>query len=317
MDEQTIFYVLVFLATVLIVVSINSSFIAPAAKRRKVNRRAVLLQQGISGAEALSLLRRERWLLEETYGASVEVIRRTMVQSGIPLDPRELGTRLGLILVGSLIITMFVMGVSLTSALVGLLVTVLVAVGYVRYSREKRITKFKEQLPEVLELIVRSLRVGHPLPAAFALAAREMQDPAGTEFGIVSDEIQFGLSVPAAMANLSYRVGDPDLAYVVTAVTIQAQTGGNLAELLARLAKLIRDRYRLGRKVRALTSEARMSAIALSLFPVVLFGIVLVLAPRYYEDAWRAEGFKRILLLCIGMLTLGNVIMRRMANIKV
>ena len=119
-------------------------------------------------------------------------------------------------------------------------------------------------MPDALDVIVRGLRAGHPFRVALGLVAREMPDPVGSEFGIVADEIMFGLGQSAAIDNLFPRVGQEDLSFFSTAVNIQNQTGGNLAEILSRLSTMLRSRSKLRLKIRALSSEGRLSAIFLS-----------------------------------------------------
>jgi tight adherence protein B len=182
--------------------------------------------------------------------------------------------------------------------------------------RNRRILRFTEQLPEVLDIIVRSLKAGHPLPISLALVASEMPDPAGTEFGIASDEVTYGLALPAAMQNLSLRVGDPDSMFLVMATSVQMQTGGNLSEILGRLSKLIRDRFKLRRKIRALSSEGRYSAVALTVLPIVLFSVISLTAPTYFGAVWDNQIFRIAMVAAGMMLLIGYIVMVRMVNFK-
>ena len=167
-----------------------------------------------------------------------------------------------------------------------------------------------------MDVIVRGLRAGHPFRAALALVAREMPDPVGTEFGIVADEITFGLEQSAAVDNLAPRVGHGDLSFFATAVNIQQQTGGNLAEILSRLSRMLRSRTKLRLKIRALSSEGRLSAIALSATPFILFVIITLLSPDYFvsiKDHWIT-----LPAMIVGalMLVVGNVMLYKMVNFK-
>ena len=150
-------------------------------------------------------------------------------------------------------------------------------VGYMllRMARARRINRFSEQLPEAIDIVVRGLRAGHPFRVALGLVARELTDPIGTEFGILLDEITFGLDQQVAVDHLYGRVGQEDLSFVSTAVNIQSQTGGNLADILHSLSRLLRNRSKMRLKVRALTSEGRMSGLILSALPFLLFGMVV------------------------------------------
>jgi tight adherence protein B len=209
-------------------------------------------------------------------------------------------------------------GFHLYNVVLALTSTMLLIFMYVRSARERRMLRFSEQLPDVVDLVVRSLKAGHPLPISLSLVAREMPDPAGTEFGIASDEITYGLDLPTALKNMLRRVGDPDLLLVVLSATVQSQTGGNLSEILSRLSKLIRDRFKLRRKVHALTAEGRYSAVVLSVFPIVMFGLLNLMSPDYYRvsEVWDSPAFHYAMGTSLVMLAIGNFMMRRMVNFK-
>jgi tight adherence protein B len=191
-------------------------------------------------------------------------------------------------------------------------------IGYVllRSAKSRRIAKFSEQLPEALDVIVRGLRAGHPFRVAIGLAAREMPDPIGTEFGILLDEISFGLDQDVAVNHLYDRVGQEDLSFVSTAINIQSQTGGNLADVLHNLSRLLRNRSKLQLKVRALTSEGRTSGVILSVLPFLLFGMLNYINPDYFAGL---KGDVTVPAIAIGVLLLliGNFTIYRMVNFKV
>ena len=131
-------------------------------------------------------------------------------------------------------------------------------------------------------MIVRGVRVGLPFTSAVALVAREMPDPVGTEFGMLADEIGFGLDIRSALDNLYRRVGQADLLFLTVSVSIQVQTGGNLGEILSRLSRMMRNRANMRLKIRALSAEGRASAVTLSAFPFVLLFIINLISPTYY-----------------------------------
>jgi len=188
---------------------------------------------------------------------------------------------------------------------------------FLKRAQRKRIAKFAEQLPDVIDVIVRSLRAGHPFTVSLTLVAREMPDPSGTEFGFVSDEIAYGRDVNGALTSLYERVGYEDLRFLTTAVTVQSQTGGNLAEILTRLSKLMRDRFKMRRRVRALTAEGRFSAIALTLLPAVILVMMNFIAPALYRTIWGHPTWTNLLFLAGGLILLGNIVMWKMVNFKV
>ena len=183
--------------------------------------------------------------------------------------------------------------------------------------RARRIASFGEQLPEVLDVITRSLRAGHPLPVSMALVAREMPEPAKNEFALVVDEVNYGRSFTEALENLYQRVGYPELRFVVAAVSIGHQTGGNLGEILARLSRMLRDRFRLTRKVRALSAEGRFSGYALSILPIGLFALINILSPAYYAEFWKSPSSGTVLAISLVLLLIGNAVILRLVNLKV
>jgi tight adherence protein B len=148
--------------------------------------------------------------------------------------------------------------------------------------RGRRHKKFGAQFPDGIDIIVRSLRAGHPVPVAVQMVGREMPDPIGSEFGMVSDEITYGADLETAMRNLYFRVGQDDLPLFVTAVAIQGSTGGNLSEILGNLSAVIRQRFKMRRKIKALAAEGRFSAFILSGLPIAMFLVLQLMAPDFY-----------------------------------
>jgi tight adherence protein B len=192
-----------------------------------------------------------------------------------------------------------------------------VAIGaYFVRQRARRIAMFADQLPDAIDIIVRGVRVGLPFTGAIALVAREMPDPVGTEFGMLADEIGFGLDVRSALDNLYRRVGQPDLLFLTVSLGIQTQTGGNLAEILSRLARLMRNRSTMRLKIRALSAEGRASAVTLSAFPFVLFFFVNFVSPSYYGAIWSNRLVDPAIYLSLLLLAAGNLIMYRMVHFR-
>jgi len=164
---------------------------------------------------------------------------------------------------------------------------------------------------------VRSLRAGHPVPVAISMVAREMPDPIGSEFGIVGDEITYGADLETAMRNLYFRVGTDDLPLFVTAVAIQTSTGGNLGEILENLSGVIRQRFKMRRKVKALAAEGRASAMILSSLPILMFFVIQFMVPDFYASVWHVP-MTKVALAAAGMwMGVGNLIMFRMVNFRI
>src|SRR5262249_2337084 len=171
--------------------------------------------------------------------------------------------------------------------------------------------------PDSLDIIVRSLRAGHPVPVAINMVAREMKDPIGSEFGVVVDEITYGADLESALRNLYFRIGQDDLPLFVTAVAIQGSTGGNLGEILENLSGVIRQRFKMRRKIRALAAEGRASALILSSLPIAMFLIIQVIAPDFYASVWNEDITKTALAAAATWMGIGNFIMYRLVNFRI
>jgi tight adherence protein B len=186
-----------------------------------------------------------------------------------------------------------------------------------RFLRGRRRKAFGAQFPDSLDIIVRSLKAGHPVPIAIGMVAREMPDPIGSEFGIVSDEITFGADLETALRNLYFRIGQDDLPLFVTAVAIQGSTGGNLSEILGNLSTVIRERFKMRRKIRALAAEGRASALILSSLPIVMFLVIQIVAPDFYSGVWNEDLTKQALMVAGTWMGIGNFIMYRLVNFRI
>jgi tight adherence protein B len=202
------------------------------------------------------------------------------------------------------------------SALIGVFAGTVLPLFVLRRLRNRRRAKFTEQLPEALDLIVRSLRAGHPVAASIKLTAREFRDPLGSEFGMIDDEITYGLDLETALRNMLDRVGQEDLPLFAASVAIQASSGGNLTDILSNLCEVIRARVKMRRKIRALSSEGRASAMILSSVPIVLFMLINWISPDFYRAHWSDPLMTRGLLGAAIWMGIGNLVMRRMINFK-
>lgn len=187
----------------------------------------------------------------------------------------------------------------------------------VNMRRRKRMELFEQQLPESLDLLVRALRAGHSLSTALKLVGTEMPDPIGIEFSHVAQEVSLGMEMRDALDNLSFRVESGDLPFFVTAVSIQQETGSNLAEILENLAHVIRERFKVYGKVRALTSMGRASANILAIWPCVMVGAIYLANPSYVEPLWTEEAGTTIIMISVALIVVGYYVCRKMAQIRV
>lgn len=185
------------------------------------------------------------------------------------------------------------------------------------FKRKRRFQKFAAQLPEALELISRALRAGHSLAAGFHLVSQESSDPIASEFGRVFEEQNLGIPFEEALENITHRVPNLDLKFFATAVILQRQTGGDLAEILDKIGHLIRERFAIWGQVQALTGEGRLSGIVLLALPPLLFITVYRMNPEYLSLLFTDPLGKKMLIGGILMQLLGALAIRKIVNIRV
>ena len=289
-----------------------------ASYRSQINRRLRLSKDRTDRESVLIELRRERGLTSGgNYRLNFLALNRLILQSGLTIGFTRLAVIVG---VGSAIAFAAVMifrGDVFEAAAAGLSCATALPFMALRWLRSRRQNRFAGQFPDALDIIVRSLRAGHPVPVAVNMVGREMGDPIGSEFGIVTDEITYGADLEAAMRNLYARIGSDDLPLFVTAVAIQGSTGGNLGEILQNLSGVIRERFKMRRKIRALAAEGRASAMILSALPIGIFIIILWLVPDFYGSVWDIPLTKELVAGASVWMIVGNLIMFKMVNFKI
>jgi tight adherence protein B len=254
-----------------------------------------------------------RWLLSLEFAPR---LRTTLYQAGIKW------TTGGLLLMS--VTTFMVCGylVYLRTDVVWVGLAVGLALGsapmmYVLRKRARRFEQFEQGLPEALEMMVSGLRAGHSLVAALRMVAYESPDPIGGEFKICFDEQNYGLELRTSIENLVERVPLQDLRIVATAILIQKESGGNLAEVLEKAAFLIRERFRLKRQVRVHTAQGRLTGIILSLLPLVLGIFLFFIDPKTMSVLWTHPLGQKLLYAACGMTVAGALIIRKIVNMEV
>ncbi|HLI03893.1 MAG TPA: type II secretion system F family protein [Terracidiphilus sp.] len=243
-------------------------------------------------------------------------VRRLLGQAAVDWSPGRLLAMTSALFVvpASLIIIKF--GVLLPALGVGLLLGAS-PIGFLLFKRSRRFNKFEAGLPEALDLMVSALRAGHSLVAAMGLVARECSDPVGPEFRICFEEQNYGLEMKAALDNLTARVPLQDLRMVSTAIMIQKESGGNLAEVLDKTSNLIRERYRLKREIKTHTAQGRMTGWVLTLVPVFL-GIAMYFAnPKMMSVLWHRDIGIKLIWASAGLTVLGGFVINRIVDIDV
>lgn len=315
--EQLVLYVIYALAAAaaaMLVIALGRLF-SERSTHKAINRRLHKLASDEHPQETLTTLLTERGLSASgDYLMNMVWLNRLYVQSGRTGRPLAYFLIYALIGLGLALVLTFLRLPLLVALLAALVVGIVLPLVMLRRARSARIRKFEKQLPDALDMIVRSLRAGHPTSVAVSLVAREMPDPIGTEFGIVFDEVSFGSQLETAIRKLAERVGFEGLQLLSVGVGIQAKTGGNLAEILGNLSATLRERHTLRLKVRSLASEGKMSAIMMSLFPLVMFGILLLIAPTYYGAVWDDPLIVPVFTVFGLWALFGDFIMYRMVN---
>ncbi len=318
LDPVYLFYGFAVASAVLVAEAGYLLLSSASSYRSRINRRLALLDTGDNRESVLVQLRRERGMTGEgDLRLPIEAFNTLVTQSGLTIGVGKIAIFAG---IGTVLVlsAMVATGVSIPKSVGGALASgVVLPYVILRILRGRRRKKFGAQFPDAIDIIVRSLRAGHPVPIAISMVAREFTDPCGTEFGIVSDEITYGADLETAMRNLYMRVGQDDLPLFVTAVAIQSSTGGNLGEILENLSAVIRQRFKMRRKIRALAAEARMSAMILSALPFLLFGAIQVLSPDFYGSVWQFDLTQYGLGAAAAWMMVGNFIMYRMVNFRI
>jgi tight adherence protein B len=313
-----LFYLLVGLSAAMLAEGVYLLVYNNASYRKKINRRLKVMSDKTDRESVLVQLRRERGLTSSgDYRLPIVSLNRLLLQSGLTMG---LGRLFLVIVIGAMaafIGVVMVKGSVFYGFLAALFCGVVLPPFVLRFLRNRRQKKFSAQFPDGIDIIVRSLRAGHPVPIAISMVSREMKDPIGTEFGIVSDELTYGSDLETAMRNLFYRIGTDDLPLFVTAVAIQRSTGGNLGEILENLSAVIRERFKMRRKIRALAAEGRASALILSSLPIGMFAVIQFLVPNFYASVWNEDMTKICLTLAGCWMGVGNFIMYRMVNFRI
>jgi tight adherence protein B len=310
-------YGAVFVAVLISAEALLRSHFRTSDRQRAVNHRLSLLSGSNDHRKTYRDMLKARGA-DQSWRSfpSVQRLRQFYAQSGIKFD----GTRFALYAIaGALFVWLVVQFLAPTNLIrIAIFVTVclLTPVLVIWRARASRMRKFTQKLPEALDVANRSLAAGHPLPAAIALVAREMPDPIGSEFGLLSDELTYGVALEDALINLADRVGVEDLNLLAIALSVQAGTGGNLVEILQNLSKTLRDRFMLKAKVRAVSSEGRITAIFMSMYPFLLYLMINLISPTYFDPVWESGYGTIVVTTLLATMTVGNIILYKMVHFE-
>jgi tight adherence protein B len=322
--------VCVFGAVVLAAEVLLRWYVSGRSEGKAINLRLKMIGQGHTHGEALNLLRRSDSALPSNLPPLVARIgqkfERMLMQAQLTIPT----TRVMLIILIAPIAIFFAlllfMGLSGMSLSVGRIVITATFSGvlgavlpimFLNFKATRMHRKMEEQFPVALDVFVRGLRAGHPIAAALDLLTVEMADPIGTQFGMAVDEVTYGADLRDALQNMAERWELDDMRMFVVSLSVQNETGGNLAEILENLSQVIRERQSMFLKVRALSSEGRMTATMLTVLPIFTFVVLFLFNPGFFldvaNDPWFIPGFMMLFALYV----IGFMTIRKMVDLKV
>ena len=319
-SAEPLIYGLIFIGVLVLVEGLYLTVFGKSISlNSRVNRRLEMLEKGAGREEVMEKLRKEMSQHMKSRKIPLYSLQADKAQkAAIAFTPGQL-----IMIMAGLSAVAFV-GLTVgteTSIEVRALMSVAMGIGgiyfWVSSKAKKRLSMIEEQLPDAVELMVRSLRVGHPFSSAIQIVSKEVKDPLASEFGMIADESAYGRDMGEALKDMAERIDLQDLRFLAVAVSIQQVSGGNLAEILAGLAAVIRARFRLFRRVKAITAEAQWSGKFLSAFPIVALIAINVMDPHYYDEVMDHPYFIPACIFVGVMLSFNLLVMRWLTNIKV
>jgi tight adherence protein B len=295
-----------------------------------VNRRLRMISRGADREDIIAELRRNDPMLGDqpldAFGRWMRKFRRNLMMAQVPFGPTQVLVAMILLF---LALTAIIVSVAwfqrfaLTLGVIQLIVAVSAAVAVftplsvVSFLAQRKRRRMQEQFPVGLDIFVRALRSGHPIASAIELLTEEMEDPIGSQFGLVSDEVSYGAELTDALHAMAERWDLDDIRMFVVCLSVQNETGGNLAEILENLSTVIRERASMYMKVRALSSEGRMTGWLLGVLPVFTFIFLFVMNPAFYLGVATDPIFYIGFPIMIGWYLVGIYMIRRMIDLKV
>ena len=329
-SARLVILILVFVTVFILAELAISAWRRRSTGARAVNKRLRMIEGGIDREVVTSKLRKSQ-PLEFASGngmisRALQSIQQTVIASGIAMPAHQIMLAMAL---GSALITVLVIigaafvgyavnfGMVQMAGAVGLSIGLGIPLIVLSRMASKRRQKMQEQFPVALDIFIRGLRSGHPVSSALDLLTKEMEDPLGSEFGLVLDEVAYGADLRDALQSMADRWGIEDIQMFVVSLSVQNETGGNLAEILSNLASVIRDRASMYMKVRALSSEGRMTALVLTALPILTFSGLFLLNPSFYLDVAQDPIFVPGFIGLVVLYFIGFFTIRRMIDLKV
>ena len=328
---RAIVLVCIFGAVVLAAEALLRSFASARAEGKAINLRLSLIGSGRSRLETMNILRRATSSIPAGLPPLLHNIgvrfERMLMQAQLTIPTGRLMLFIFIapliIFFGLLMLMAAWWGIGISfgriviSAVFALVLGVMLPVMALNFKATRTRKRIEEQFPVALDVFVRGLRAGHPIAAALELLTVEMPDPIGSQFGLAVDEVTYGAELRDALQSMAERWDMDDMRMFVVSLSVQNETGGNLAEILENLSKVIRERHGMMLKVRALSSEGRMTAVMLTILPVFAFCMLFMFNPSFFldvaDDPWFVPGFSFLIILYV----IGFVTIRKMVDLKV
>jgi tight adherence protein B len=320
----------IFGAVLLAADALLSWYASSRSEGKAINLRLKLIGQGRTHGETMNLLRRSESSVPSGLPPFLDGIARKLERMLIASQVTMPTGRLMLILLLAPVVLFFLLlvmlvaaGMPLGSGRLLLIATFAVALGgllplmFLNFKANRTRKKMEAQFPLALDVFVRGLRAGHPIAAALDLLTVEMPDPIGSQFGLVVDEVTYGAELRDALQAMADRWDLEDMRMFVVSLSVQSETGGNLAEILENLSSVIRERHSMMLKVRALSSEGRMTAIMLTALPVLAFTALFLGNSSFYLDVSDDPSFVPGFLVLLAMYLIGFITIRKMVDLKV
>jgi tight adherence protein B len=321
----------IFAAVVLVVEVLVRSFTSRRSEGQAINLRLKMIGRGQGRAETMNILRRATSSVPQGLPPIIDGIARKFERMLMQAQATVATSQLMLAIVLAPIAIFFLLlllmslwwglGISfgriLISSTFAVVLGAVIPLMFLNFRAARTRKKMQDQFPVALDVFVRGLRAGHPIAAALDLLTVEMPDPIGSQFGLVVDEVTYGAELRDALQNMAERWDLDVMRMFVVSLSVQSETGGNLAEILENLSQVIRERQSMMLKVRALSSEGRMTALMLTVLPVFTFVSLFLLNPSFFldvaNDPWFVPGFTMLIILYV----IGFVSIRKMVDLKV
>lgn len=326
-----LFILLAIFASIFLISQVVLSFAwSRGSHARAVNKRLGMIQSGVDREAIISLLRKSQPTeiegLPQILSVPLVKLQRLVAGAGTSLTFVQISIIMALVFVVTIAVILFLAssnniavsgGVLLLAISVAACTGIVVPIFVLSAISARRRKRVEQQFPIALDVFVRALKAGHPIASALSILTQEMEDPIGSEFGLVSDEVAYGAELTDALAEMAERWDSDDIRMFVVSLSVQNETGGNLAEILENLSTVIRARASLFLKVRALSSEGRMTGWLLTALPVLAFIGMFSVNPGFYLSVAQEREFIIGFISLMVMYTIGAVMIRKMIDIKV